>query len=93
MCLNSHTVSLLLLEHTRRVIVLEDNDVLHLTGGGYGIYNTAQQVGARARARVCVCVCPCAGVSVLRMPQWVRHCSWCKSRFAFVAFPMISAVL
>ena len=23
-----------------RVIVLEDNDVLHLTGGGYGIYNT-----------------------------------------------------
>eukprot|EP00983_Pelagomonas_calceolata_P079931 1154923-Pelagomonas_calceolata.AAC.2 len=26
-----------------RVIVLEDNDVLHLTGGGYGIYNTAQQ--------------------------------------------------
>jgi len=27
-----------------RVIVLEDNDVLHLTGGGYGIYNTSQQV-------------------------------------------------
>ena len=24
----------------RRVIVLEDNDVLNLTGGGYGIYNT-----------------------------------------------------
>jgi hypothetical protein len=30
--------------HVCRVIVLEDNDVLHLTGGGYGIYNTAQQV-------------------------------------------------
>jgi len=28
-----------LIEHTRRVIVLEDNDVLHLAGGGYGIYN------------------------------------------------------
>mmetsp|Transcript_12034 Transcript_12034/g.21332 ORF Transcript_12034/g.21332 Transcript_12034/m.21332 type:complete len:702 (-) Transcript_12034:208-2313(-) len=28
-------------EHTKRVIVLEDNDVLHLQGGGYGIYNTA----------------------------------------------------
>lgn len=27
-----------------RVIVLEDNDVLHLSGGGYGIYNTTQQV-------------------------------------------------
>jgi glucosamine--fructose-6-phosphate aminotransferase (isomerizing) len=25
-----------------RVIVLEDNDVLHIVGGGYGIYNTAQ---------------------------------------------------
>jgi hypothetical protein len=24
------------------VIVLEDNDVLHIVGGGYGIYNTAQ---------------------------------------------------
>lgn len=29
-------------EHTKRVIVMEDNDVLHITGGGYGIYNTAQ---------------------------------------------------
>ncbi|KAG2426550.1 hypothetical protein HXX76_011775 [Chlamydomonas incerta] len=28
------------IEHTKRVIVLEDNDVLHLCGGGYGIYNT-----------------------------------------------------
>ncbi|MEW5310842.1 MAG: hypothetical protein WDW38_002603 [Sanguina aurantia] len=27
-------------EHTKRVIVLEENDVLHLSGGGYGIYNT-----------------------------------------------------
>jgi glucosamine 6-phosphate synthetase-like amidotransferase/phosphosugar isomerase protein len=25
-----------------RVIVLEDNDVLHMVGGGYGIYNTRQ---------------------------------------------------
>lgn len=25
-----------------RVVVLEDNDVLHIVGGGYGIYNTAQ---------------------------------------------------
>lgn len=24
------------------MIVLEDNDVLHVVGGGYGIYNTAQ---------------------------------------------------
>jgi glucosamine--fructose-6-phosphate aminotransferase (isomerizing) len=24
------------------VVVLEDNDVLHIVGGGYGIYNTAQ---------------------------------------------------
>lgn len=30
------------IEHTKRVIVLEDNDVLHIVGGGYGIYNTAQ---------------------------------------------------
>ncbi|EFJ45967.1 hypothetical protein VOLCADRAFT_105759 [Volvox carteri f. nagariensis] len=28
------------IEHTKRVIVLEDNDVLHLCSGGYGIYNT-----------------------------------------------------
>lgn len=28
------------IEHTKKVIVLEDNDVLHLSGGGYGIYNT-----------------------------------------------------
>ncbi|KAG2485969.1 hypothetical protein HYH03_015293 [Edaphochlamys debaryana] len=28
------------IEHTKKVIVLEDNDVLHLCGGGYGIYNT-----------------------------------------------------
>jgi glucosamine 6-phosphate synthetase-like amidotransferase/phosphosugar isomerase protein len=26
-------------EHTRRVIVLEDGDVLHVCGGGWGIYN------------------------------------------------------
>ncbi|KAG1675057.1 hypothetical protein FOA52_002716 [Chlamydomonas sp. UWO 241] len=32
-----------ILEHTKRVIYLEDNDVLHLTGGGYGIYNTTGQ--------------------------------------------------
>jgi hypothetical protein len=24
------------------VVVLEDNDVLHIVGGGYGIYNTRQ---------------------------------------------------
>jgi hypothetical protein len=24
------------------VVVLEDNDVLHIVGGGYGIYKTAQ---------------------------------------------------
>eukprot|EP00879_Flechtneria_rotunda_P013604 GHRR01014210.1.p1 GENE.GHRR01014210.1~~GHRR01014210.1.p1 ORF type:complete len:690 (+),score=211.83 GHRR01014210.1:228-2297(+) len=30
------------IEHTKRVIVLEDNDVLHIVGGGYGIYNTRQ---------------------------------------------------
>jgi glucosamine--fructose-6-phosphate aminotransferase (isomerizing) len=28
------------IEHTKKVIVMEDNDVLHITGGGYGIYNT-----------------------------------------------------
>lgn len=28
------------IEHTKRVIILEDNDVLHLSGGGYGIFNT-----------------------------------------------------
>lgn len=26
----------------RSVIVLEDNDVLHIVGGSYGIYNTSQ---------------------------------------------------
>jgi len=31
-----------LLEHTKKVVVLEDNDVLHIAGGGFGIYNTAQ---------------------------------------------------
>uniref|UniRef100_A0A383VJC3 glutamine--fructose-6-phosphate transaminase (isomerizing) n=1 Tax=Tetradesmus obliquus TaxID=3088 RepID=A0A383VJC3_TETOB len=30
------------IEHTKRVVVLEDNDVLHIVGGGYGIYNTRQ---------------------------------------------------
>lgn len=28
------------IEHTKKVIVMEDNDVLHIMGGGYGIYNT-----------------------------------------------------
>ncbi|KAJ9519758.1 hypothetical protein QJQ45_013440 [Haematococcus lacustris] len=50
------------LEHTKRlrcvdvlhtrVIVMEDNDVLHLTGGGYGIYNTSQQDVEEAVPRV-----------------------------------------
>ncbi len=35
-----------------RVIVLEDNDVLHLTGGGYGIYNTEQTDVEEAVPRV-----------------------------------------
>uniref|UniRef100_A0A7S0WPK8 glutamine--fructose-6-phosphate transaminase (isomerizing) n=1 Tax=Chlamydomonas leiostraca TaxID=1034604 RepID=A0A7S0WPK8_9CHLO len=39
-------------EHTKRVIVLEDNDVLHLTAGGYGIYNTSQQDVEEAVPRV-----------------------------------------
>ncbi|KAL6750133.1 hypothetical protein V8C86DRAFT_2820153 [Haematococcus lacustris] len=39
-------------EHTKRVIVMEDNDVLHLTGGGYGIYNTSQQDVEEAVPRV-----------------------------------------
>lgn len=34
------------------VIVLEDNDVLHLTGGGYGVYNTEQQDVEEAVPRV-----------------------------------------
>uniref|UniRef100_A0A7R9V3S4 glutamine--fructose-6-phosphate transaminase (isomerizing) n=1 Tax=Chlamydomonas euryale TaxID=1486919 RepID=A0A7R9V3S4_9CHLO len=40
------------LEHTKRVIVLEDNDVLHVTGGGYGIYNTGGQDVDEAVPRV-----------------------------------------
>lgn len=40
------------IEHTKRVIVLEDNDVLHLTGGGYGIFNTEQQDVEEAVPRV-----------------------------------------
>lgn len=39
-------------EHTKRVIIMEDNDVLHLTGGGYGIYNTEQQDVEEAVPRV-----------------------------------------
>jgi len=39
-------------EHTKRVIVLEDNDVLHLHGGGYGIYNTEHQDVEEAVPRV-----------------------------------------
>ncbi len=35
-----------------RVIVLEDNDVLHLVGGGYGIYNTAMTDVEEAVPRV-----------------------------------------
>lgn len=34
------------------MIVLEDNDVLHLTGGGYGVYNTEQQDVEEAVPRV-----------------------------------------
>ena len=37
---------------SRRVIVLEDNDVLHLQGGGYGIYNTTGQDVEEAVPRV-----------------------------------------
>lgn len=28
-------------EHTKKVIVMEDNDILHVCGGGYGIFNAA----------------------------------------------------
>ncbi|GMH45196.1 hypothetical protein BSKO_13153 [Bryopsis sp. KO-2023] len=28
-------------EHTKKVIVMEDNDILHVCGGGYGIFNMA----------------------------------------------------
>ena len=35
-----------------RVIVLEDNDVLHLSGGGYGIFNTEQSDVEEAVTRV-----------------------------------------
>lgn len=33
------------MEHTKRVVVLEDSDVLHLSGGSYAIYNAAQAAG------------------------------------------------
>lgn len=39
-------------EHTKKVVVMEDNDVLHLTGGGYGIYNTQQVDPEEAVRRV-----------------------------------------
>jgi len=35
-----------------RVIVLENNDVLHLTGGGYGIFNTEGSDVEEAAPRV-----------------------------------------
>ncbi len=34
------------------MIVLEDNDILHLCGGGYGIYNTEQTNVEEAVPRV-----------------------------------------
>lgn len=34
------------------VIVLEDNDVVHLSGGGYGVYNTEQSDVEEAVPRV-----------------------------------------
>ncbi|GLI68179.1 hypothetical protein VaNZ11_012521 [Volvox africanus] len=40
------------IEYTKRVIVLEDNDVLHLCGGGYGIYNTSGENVEEAVPRV-----------------------------------------
>lgn len=36
----------------RSVIVLEDNDVVHLSGGGYGVYNTEQSDVEEAVPRV-----------------------------------------
>ncbi|GBF90739.1 hypothetical protein Rsub_03040 [Raphidocelis subcapitata] len=39
------------IEHTKKVLVLEDDDVLHVAGGGYGIYNAANR-GDEAVPRV-----------------------------------------
>lgn len=33
-----------IVEHTRRVIILEDNDILHIHGNAYAIYNTEKEV-------------------------------------------------
>lgn len=41
-----------ILEHTKRVVALEDNDILHVVGSGYGIYNTGQQDVEEAVDRV-----------------------------------------
>jgi len=40
------------IEHTKRVIVLEDGDIFHGVGGGYGIYNTAMTDVEEAVPRV-----------------------------------------
>lgn len=41
-----------ILEHTKRVVALEDNDVLHIVGSGYGIYNTGGQDVEEAVERI-----------------------------------------
>jgi hypothetical protein len=33
-------------EHTKHVVYLEDNDLVHLVGGAYGIFNVSVQVRA-----------------------------------------------
>jgi hypothetical protein len=53
--------------HHCRVIVLEDNDVLHLHYGGYGIYNTTHQVKAFL---VCVRECVVGGGREGRSNVW-----------------------
>lgn len=34
-------------EHTKQVVYLEDNDLVHMVGGAYGIFNVSMQVGKR----------------------------------------------
>lgn len=51
------------------MIVLEDNDVLHLTAGGYGIYNTSQQDVEEAVPRVLLTL----QVRCLRMARLGLH--------------------
>lgn len=80
--------------HPCRVIVLEDNDVLHLSGGGYGIYNTeganveeavprvllTLQMEVEQIMKVGACVIACGWVLRGVGSTWRRRCRACCCR-------------